>query len=185
MRRFLSDLTELSHAGLRGTGRPFRVLEVGCGPGDLAGRLLSRLDSRFSIDYIGIDLSPEEIVKARTNCPKLKFEVASATALPFSDREFDLVIACEVLEHLHEPSLATAELARVTKHSAIVSVPWEPVWRIMNCIRGKYLMSWGNTPGHVQQFSRKKIRSLLRPRFQIVQEKHPFPWTMLLLHGQA
>jgi hypothetical protein len=51
---------------------------------------------------------------------------------------------------------------------------------VLNVLRGKYLAAWGNTPGHLQHFSRAAIRRLVASRFQIVAESHPLPWTMLL-----
>ena len=73
-----------------------------------------------------------------------------------------------------------AEVARVSSGWLLLSVPWEPVWRILNVARGRYVGSLGNTPGHVQHFSRRAIRGLVASRFELVAERRPFPWTVLL-----
>lgn len=174
MKGFLS-----SAKSLLSRARPDRILEVGCGPGDLASRLLG-FDSSFSPDYAGIDVSEEAILAAKERSPHRDFRVASAYALPFADSSFDMVIACEVLEHLERPADAIREIARVCGKHLLVSVPWEPAWRLLNCARGKYLAQLGNTPGHVQHFSRTGIRQLVGSRFAIIAEERPLPWTMLL-----
>jgi ubiquinone/menaquinone biosynthesis C-methylase UbiE len=158
---------------------PTRVLEVGCGAGDLAARLFWA-SGYPPVDYTGIDISPNEITRAQAQYPAGKFHVASAAELPFPDRSFDLVIACEVLEHLDRPTDCLREVARVCETHVLVSVPWEPVWRVLNVVRGKYWRHLGNTPGHVQHFSRRACRRLVAERFDLVAERRPFPWTMVL-----
>lgn len=156
--------------------QPKDFLEVGCGPGDLADSLLG--DN--AAPYWGTDVSLEEIQTARKACPERTFFPASVYDLPFADNSFDCVIACEVFEHLDDVEQALAEVARVSSRYVLLSVPWEPTWRAMNMARGRYLKDLGNTPGHVQHFSRKAIRRLVASRFEIVDERHPLPWTMLL-----
>jgi ubiquinone/menaquinone biosynthesis C-methylase UbiE len=162
--------------------KPQTVLEAGCGPGDLASNLFRQDDIESGrVRYTGTDVSDGEIRKARLNYPYFEFQEASIYDLPFEDSGFDLVIACEVLEHLASPEFAIAELARVTRRYALVSVPWEPVWRILNVARGKYLKQLGNTPGHLQNFSRSAIRKLLSEQFTIIEERKPIPWSMFLV----
>jgi 2-polyprenyl-3-methyl-5-hydroxy-6-metoxy-1,4-benzoquinol methylase len=166
---------------------PTSILEVGCGNGDLAARLtdlnIGTAQRRF--DYIGTDVSEEMISQAQRRYPARIFRHASAYALPFASMSFDLVIACEVLEHLTSPADALAEVQRVCKGHLLVSVPWEPCWRILNVLRGKYLTALGNTPGHVQHFSRGQFRRLVTTRFHLVAERRPFPWTMLLANARG
>jgi SAM-dependent methyltransferase len=82
-------------------------------------------------------------------------------ALPYPDRAFDVVVATEVLEHLHDPSGAVRELLRVARKAVILTVPHEPWWRLANMMRGKYLSDFGNTPGHVQHWTRTGFVRLL------------------------
>ncbi len=171
MRGFLRAATDLVHRTA-----PHRVLEVGCGAGELAHLLFPDGDEQ----YVGVDISSEQIERARNSNPSFEFRTASAYELPFADESFDLVVACEVLEHLERPDVALAEIERVGSGHVLVSVPWEPVWCMLNVARGAYLSRWGNTPGHVQRFSRRAIRRLVDGRFELVAERRPFPWTMLL-----
>jgi len=77
-------------------------------------------------------------------------DVPAASILEAGAGPGDLVIACEVLEHLDAPDQALSELQRVCRGQALVSVPNEPLWRMLNVARGKYWRSPGNTPGHLQ-----------------------------------
>lgn len=105
---------------------------------------------------------------------------ASIYALPWPADAFDLVICCEVLEHLQRPAEGLAELARVARRHVLLSTPWEPVWRVLNVARGRYLGELGNTPGHVQHFGRRGLARLARTQLRLVAQRTPLPWTVLL-----
>jgi SAM-dependent methyltransferase len=104
---------------------------------------------------------------------------ASALELPFANSTFDLVLAIEVLEHLPDPGQAMREIARVASDAVVVSVPWEPVWRVGNLARGRYLTDLGNTPGHIQHFTRRGLVSLARASLDVDLVLRPVPWTMI------
>jgi SAM-dependent methyltransferase len=101
--------------------------------------------------------------------------------LAFADDEFDLVAATEVLEHVSDPERALAEMARVARRWLLVSVPHEPLWRVLNVARGAYLRDLGNTPGHLNHWTRAGFQRLLGSHGQVVETRSPFPWTMLLV----
>jgi SAM-dependent methyltransferase len=105
-----------------------------------------------------------------------------ATRLPFADDMFDLVLAIEVLEHVPDPDRALRELRRVGTSTLIASVPFEPVWRIGNMVRGRYLRDLGNTPGHVNHWTRWGFTRFVGNRFDVVDTVSPVPWTMVLAH---
>jgi SAM-dependent methyltransferase len=172
--RFLRDAGDLV-----AVAAPGAVLEVGCGPGDLAGRLFPP-EGSLRRGFVGTDVCAEEIHCASGRYPHLRFVVADARRLPFEDGRFDLVIACEVLEHLPDPEHALAECARVSRRHVLASVPWEPWWRGLNLLRGAYVRRLGNTPGHLQNFTRSSFRRLLARELDLVAERRPFPWTMVL-----
>ena len=155
------------------------VLEVGCGPGDLAVQLRRRVHWFRHASYRGLDLSLGDVAEA-TRSLGTRFLGGSVYRLPFADDAFDGVVACEVFEHLVRPYEALDEVARVSSGWLLLSVPWEPVWRLLNVARGRYLGRLGNTPGHVQNYSRRQIRDLVSGRFEIVAERRPFPWSMML-----
>ncbi len=177
MARFISCAKKLL-----ATAAPTSILEVGAGPGDLADALLTQTDGQTISEarYCGTDISQKQVELASRRYPHFRFKRASVFELPFQEGEFDLCIACEIFEHLDDPQAALEEIARVTSGHILISVPWEPIWRIANLTRGKYVGSFGNTPGHVQHFGRGAIRRLVGTRFNVLAECNPLPWTMLL-----
>ena len=154
---------------------PESVLEVGCGEGLLADSLI-RLRRPASFEACDVDLSR----LAPGLDPGLSFQTASIYQLPHADRSVDLVLACEVLEHLEDPAAGLRELARVARRAVLISTPWEPVWRALNLARGRYVRALGNTPGHIQHFSRRALLRLAETRLRVVDVRRPLPWTVIL-----
>jgi hypothetical protein len=62
----------------------------------------------------------------------------------------------------------------------LVSTPWEPLWRILNVMRGRYLRELGNTPGHIQHFTRAELERLASTSLRVLARRRPIPWTILL-----
>ena len=146
------------------------LLEVGCGEGYLLKKLETRLQG---VDLLASDISPEIIAEAELLIPKVPKLVASAYDLPLEDKSRDIVLACEVMEHVEEPYKLLVEAKRVARKHCIFSVPHEPWWRIANMMRGKYLNDFGNTPGHIQHWNKTKLMNLVssvfdKPRHQFV-----------------
>ena len=131
------------------------------------------------------DLSENEIEKAKNyiKFKKVGFSVQNAENLSkFKDKQFDLVICCEVLEHVEDFQKALKELYRISNKYLLVSVPNEPIWRMLNMARGKYLSDFGNTPGHINHWSISAFKKLIKSSdFIILDKKYPFPWQMMLL----
>jgi hypothetical protein len=59
-------------------------------------------------------------------------------------------------------------------------VPNEPLWRVLNFSRGKYLADWGNTPGHLNHWSPGAFRAFLEKELIIEDMRRPLPWTVVL-----
>ena len=159
---------------------PTSVLDVGCGEGVLTEEWAERLgDGRI----VGIDLDDPKLRGEweRRSRPNLEFRVEEATSLSFANGEFDMACAIEVLEHVPEPEATLAEMARVASGHLLVSVPREPLWRGLNVARGAYLRDLGNTPGHVNHWSKRSFVRLLSRHGEVVEARSPFPWTMLLV----
>ncbi len=135
---------------------PRSLLDVGCGEGVLTQQWAQRLAGRV----VGIDLEDPVIQAewAKRQAPNLEYRVMKAENLPFADGEFDMACAIEVLEHVPDPEHTVAEMARVASGHLLVSVPREPLWRGLNMARGAYLRDLGNTPGHLNHWSKREFR---------------------------
>jgi 2-polyprenyl-3-methyl-5-hydroxy-6-metoxy-1,4-benzoquinol methylase len=159
---------------------PQSVLDVGCGEGVLTLRWAQRLRTA---PVVGIDLEDRKLRAewASRRRDNLEFRAMPVQRLQFADGEFDLAAAIEVLEHVPDPEQAVAEMARVARRHLLVSVPREPLWRALNVARGAYLRDLGNTPGHVNHFSRRALVRLLARHGEVLEGRSPFPWTMLLV----
>jgi 2-polyprenyl-3-methyl-5-hydroxy-6-metoxy-1,4-benzoquinol methylase len=159
---------------------PSSVLDVGCGEGVLTLEWAERLGVGR---IVGIDLEDPKLRAewARRERPNLEFRAEEATRLSFGDGEFELAAAIEVLEHVPEPEATLAEMARVASGHLLVSVPREPLWRGLNMARGAYWRELGNTPGHLNHWSKRGFVSLLSRYGDVVEARSPFPWTMLLV----
>jgi ubiquinone/menaquinone biosynthesis C-methylase UbiE len=92
-----------------------RVLDVGCGPGDLLRQMArGRPDWRAPV---GLDLSAGMVAQAmeRTREQEVRFLVADAQSVPFPDETFDVVMARHMLYHVPDINRAVSEAARVLR----------------------------------------------------------------------
>ena len=175
MARFTRALDELWDQA-----SPRSVLDVGCGEGVLTHRWARRL-GRGRI--VGIDLEDPRLRAewAIRSAPNLEYRAMSAEELPFADGEFELAAAIEALEHMADPEAALAEMARVARGGhVLVSVPREPLWRLLNMARGAYLRELGNTPGHLHHWSRGGLTKLVARHGRVLSVRTPLPWTIVL-----
>ena len=178
MRGFCDELERLAI----GTGAR-EVHEVGCGEGELLLRLAGR-----GLRARGSDISEEVIDEARrranTTHLDISFRVAPIEALDPSKDSAELILCCEVMEHVGDPEAALEIVAGLASPWAIVSVPREPLWRALNLGRLKYVRDLGNTPGHLQHWSRRSFLGFLERRLEVVAVRSPLPWTMALCRSE-
>jgi SAM-dependent methyltransferase len=154
-----------------------RALDMGCGDGRHTAELVAR-----GVDVVALDHDPGCVATTREKVEQVRgwFEHpgearvlrGDAYALPFDDDAFDLVVAAEVLEHLHDDEAAMAELLRVL-HPAGTLVVTVPRF-------GPELLCWGLSRayhevegGHVRIYRRSQLRDRLhRAGARIVDRHH-------------
>lgn len=167
---------------LASTGAAYdSIYDAGCGEGHFTEYL------RKWYPAAGItasDISETKIEGARMEYRELNinFEVSDIYRLDTS-RKFSLVTCSEVLEHLENPGEALKEFEQMSTGYVLVTVPHEPIWRILNMCRFKYLKRWGNTPGHIQHWSKRAFKKLIKKNtsMEIVAATGSLPWLIFLL----
>lgn len=167
---------------LRGVIGPVEgtVVDVGVGEGLCLERVLAPGADRpdglgAGARVVGVEYRFDKAAVAR-RLPAVDLTVGDAGMLPFPDRAADLVLCIEVLEHLPTVPPAVAELARITGGRCVVSVPYEPWFRLGNLGRGKNVGRMGNDPEHLRAFTPGRLRRTLERSFADVRVTPVFPW---------
>jgi SAM-dependent methyltransferase len=153
-------------------GAPKRALEEGCGEGVIADKLQLRAD-----EVVALDLPDAGLRAWWQRYPGPRYLHGDAHHLPFEDGQFDLVVAVEVLEHLHDPVQGLREMARVCRRHLVLSVPREPIFRGCNLVALRYVSDLGNTPGHLNHWSKRGFAKFVSTVADVREVTSPFPWT--------
>lgn len=157
------------------------IVELGAGEGELL-RILRKIFPEASIS--GSDISEDMMKKAEKALKgkNINLSVEDIHKLSYKSKKFDLVVCAEVIEHVDDPEKALSEIKRICKGRVLLSVPLEPLWRILNMARGKYISDLGNTPGHLNHFTPGQFHALVeRSGFKILSKYYPLPWQMVLV----
>jgi 2-polyprenyl-3-methyl-5-hydroxy-6-metoxy-1,4-benzoquinol methylase len=179
MNGFSNTLSELVHQA-----SPSTIHDVGCGEGYWVREWVRQGKSVRGTDFSSKIIDLAKLNALERNISPALFEIKSIYDLQTQQDAADLVVCCEVLEHLDRPEEALDRLRSIVKKYLIISVPREPIWRFLNLARGKYIASLGNTPGHIQHWSKSDFVRLISSYFKVVCIKTPLPWTMLLCRPQ-
>lgn len=128
------------------------VLDVGCGD----GRVLNVVAERCAF-AVGIDISEAGLKYVQTHCL-----VGGIDRLPFQKDSFDLVMCCQLFEHLKESELdlMIPELMRVSKKFIYVDVPYKEN-RELGLVRCDKCLSVFHGSLHLQSFSQEALKELM------------------------
>ena len=159
-----------------------RVLEVGCGAGVSALRIREMLSGQ---EFHVSDFDARYVAKLKEINFPLPVQQESVLQLNRQDHAYDCIFLLEVLEHIQDYERALSELFRVSRKYVVISVPNEPLWRILNIVRGQYLKRWGNTPGHINHWSPAAIKRLVLHYGIILKTYTPIPWTIVLAEKRS
>lgn len=171
IRKFLKNIREFSK---QVSGN--KLLEVGSGE----GFVLSAILEKQNFQATALDPNESALMLLKQRLPQVETRNGYVEKLPFDDNSFDIVVCCEVLEHLEDPKKALQELKRVGKEYFILSVPNEPWFSMANFLRGKNLSRWGCDSEHIQKWSFKKFLKFIGGELKIIKAYKSFPWTMVL-----
>lgn len=159
---------------------PKTVLDIGCGEGFVTIEIAKKINSKI----VGIDKEKDAIKYALSNNKLENIEYSTGDIFKldyFKDKSFDLVMSLEVLEHLENYEKAIEIMCKLSKKYLLLSVPNEPWFRIANVLRLKYLKRFGNTPGHINNWTRKEFRNLCMGYGKIIKFKTSGVWNIVLL----
>jgi SAM-dependent methyltransferase len=140
--------------------KPTRILDVGCGLGELGERFAKELGA----EVCAVDTSPRMVELARSR--GVDAQLADAERLPFADDSFDCVFAGWVLYHVPNLARALAECARVlTKDGTLVAASvcndnLDEVWAL-----------FGGRSLEPLSFTRENGEALLQPFFTRVERR--------------
>lgn len=98
---------------------PESILDIG---GALGFRKTLQGESETPLDYRVIDIDPDKISHGKTLDPETSFICGNCYDLPFNDNTFDLVFACEIIEHVEKPERLLTEALRVTKPNGFLAI---------------------------------------------------------------
>ena len=145
--------------------------------------MLNQIHENFpDVRCVGLDISEESLACGRKHFPGLSLRQGDLLDPETEGGSYDVITCTEMLEHTPDTASALASLRRRCRGYLITSVPNEPWFRIANFVSGRHMMRLGNTPGHVNNWSRAKFSGLLVDAgFEIVDRRMPFPWQMYLV----
>jgi len=150
--------------------------EIGAGEGRSTMRISEMVPQLSASEYV-----PNLISIAIRNNPDLTIFQESVYSLQYNNDKVDLVFLLEVLEHLDYPEIALEELKRISSRYLILGVPREPLWRVLNMCRLKYIKDLGNTPGHLNHWSKSSLIKLIEAKYgKVIAIETPIPWTIVL-----
>lgn len=154
------------------------IYEVGSGEGHIIG-LINNFKKQYKIIGSDIDFNLIYQLKKLEN-KKYNLVINQAEDLPIKRNSIDLVLACEVLEHINGPRSFLSECLRLNANYYIFTIPNEPLWRFLNILRLKYIKNLGNTPGHVNHWSKNQIRQLISSYLSIKGIFIVQPWIFII-----
>lgn len=151
-------------------GQPTRVLDVGCGPGHLLAELV-RMYPDYPVSLTGVDYALSAVEQAQRLVPRASFVVADILSGAWAPcGVYDVVTACEVLEHQTDPAAFLECLLRLVRPGGHVALT------VPNGVNDR-------CKAHVQRWSSGELAAFLEP-FGLRDVHHIRNGTNILAHIQ-
>lgn len=160
---------------------PKTTIELGCGEGFVCGWLSSQFKN---IKFSGVDINENDLTLLNEHFPQItihNFDLLNIANSPISNQYFDLFLCLETLEHLENPEKFLFELKKLNYKDLLITVPWEPFFRLSNFLRGQNLKNFGDDPNHINHWNNKQLIKLLSKNFIVQKNIISFPWQIVWL----
>ena len=158
---------------------PRTILDFGCGGGYFLKAIKNRgLPSVTKIT--GIDICKDAVEKAKKVVPEYDTQQLDIFSINPNESKFDLVMAIEVLEHLNTPEKYLKHIVALSSQNIILTVPYEPWFRLINLLRGRDIKRLGDHPEHINHWSLRGFRGFVTPYFNVVRLYSIFPWLIVI-----
>ncbi len=175
-RRLIRRLMDRIAEQLRGF-EPTTILDAGAGEGFFTAYLADCFPkARLTV----VDLSANDLVRLKERLPKVETIPGDVQTFDLG-RQFDLLVATEILEHLPDPRAALRRFAAHSQH-LVLTVPWEPFFRLGNLARGKNLARFGNDIEHINHWHPTSFRRFLGQEIAVDAVRTSFPWLVAAGH---
>lgn len=175
LKNFLGKLTD----SIKSVSKDIKdISEIGCGEGHLT-RLISEHFPSHMIYASDYSKQIVEYAKKHNKSKNIEYSIENIYEIN-KLKSADILVCCEVLEHLDDPEKALENLSKLKSKFVLLSVPLEPWWRVVQFLSGNHLKYFGNTPGHVNHWSHKEFKNLVTKYFEISEASVQFPWSVIL-----
>lgn len=144
-------------------GEGKRVLDLGCRDGMLTASY------RKGNEVVGVDIDGKALEIAKT---KLEIEVCWLdlnVEWPFPPESFDVIVACEIVEHLYVLDSFLKNVYETLKPQGLFIGSVPNAFRMRNRLKFLFGNEYETDPTHVRQFSFHRLRSLLREKFTQIE----------------
>ena len=179
VQRFNNNILNIIGNYINQTERTVRILDAGCGEGFIDSMLLRKFPE---IQITGVEYLDDVLKIAKEMNPEVTYVQGDITELQFPDKEFDIVLCTEVLEHIPNPNVALQELIRVTNKNLLITVPHEPFFCMGNLLVLKDINRLGNPIDHVNHWTKSGFKRFLLNNIEQPNYSHrlqlsaSFPW---------
>lgn len=163
-----------------------RVLEVGCGAGDILNKVRAS-------ERVGVDISDYILEVGRKRYSGIRFVKGDASDLPEEIKKdsYDKIFVSEVLEHVERPAKVFGQISEVAKDDSIivVSIPNEKLINKIKSILQKLklfdlffsnLSRKMDDEWHLHSFDLDKLKDLVKDKF-VIREVQGIPYNFLPL----
>ncbi|MEL6382333.1 MAG: methyltransferase domain-containing protein [Cyanobacteria bacterium J06626_18] len=162
------------------------VLDVACGTGEFE-RLLMEQHPQQSI--VGVDFAPKMLAIARQKCktaPNLRFQEASAAALPWQTSQFNVVVCANAFHYFDQPETVLAEIQRVLHpNGRVIILDWCRDFLV--CRVCDWILGWLD-PAHKRCYSEAELHTLLTAAGYQIQRsqrvRFGLIWGLMAVEGQ-